>query len=509
MTFARREQMLRDSAPPSTATGAAPATSWWHVAVRVALGQALACCIALTGLFSSLLAQEKTSVSLLQSASAYGMIFALLAPLHFRYSRQRAQRHHAVVTAAGVSGGGDDDDNSATEDPSATRPVLAHGVHGVFSSRFPLWRYFALAVCDVGASYFAIRAYAFTDITSAQLLDAATIVTVVVLGYVVLARRFNRRHYAGLLVAIGGMVALVAIDANNKSRDSDTTAPRPVLGDVLTLIASVLYGVTNVGCEALLKSRDVTLPPCMQRCADAVAESPSRGGAALVTGTAATSAAAGAPAAALATRVVPSVSGPATPTSATSMADRGGAGSEEFAPPHAAQVRRAHTHTPATSYTFDAVVDAFPLIVEYVVFLTLFGLVMSSALLAATSLDDVRAAAARWTWHSTLLQLAFCCAMVGTYVGLPVLLRISTATFACLSLLTADVYAVVLNYVTSGTAPTGWYYLVAAAILGGVVVFDTADAAPSAEQERDLREAIAPEGDDGRMHRPVATAASA
>ncbi len=403
------------------------------IAVRLLAGQALACCIALTGIFSSLLAARRTSVSLLQSATAYGLIFVVAAPMHVRNSRAAvaALASPAAVPAVDAADTERMPLTATPRGPASLASVLERGVDGVFASRFPLWRYGALAVCDVAASYFAIRAYSYTDITSAQLLDAATIFTVMALGYAFLGRRFGWRHCGGVALSLAGMVALVYIDATGRSRSSDKTAPDAVLGDAMTLIASVLYGVTNVGCEALLKSDRVRAPEWMRACSRRC------GGA---------TCAADAPGAAAAAR------------------------QSDVAPP----LRRAAT-TPTPAVGEHDVVGSFPLIVEYVAFLSLFGLALSVLLLVATpSLAELRDAATRWTWQATLFQVAFSCVMVATYLGLPALLKLTSATFACLSLLTADVYAVVLNYATTGVAPTGWYYLSAAAILTGVVIFDVA-----------------------------------
>lgn len=379
---------------------------------RLFLGQVLSFCVSLTGLFSNLLAQQNASVPLLQSTTAYFLIFVIVAPVHYHY---RSVRLASESTR-----------QSLTAQEAASLPAgdaSSASVLGVFfSSHFPKWRYLVIACFDVGASFFAIAAYTKTDITSAQLLDDATIVTVMLLGYLFLQRRFNWRHFVGVALAVGGMVGLVMADAANASRDSTKTAPDPVAGDVMMLIAATLYGFTNTACEAFLKSDRVVVPSWCAACwpreesannASAVAE-PREDGAGEEDGDAAF-------------------------------------GSVE-------QVRRcAH------------------LIFEYVTFLTLFGFCISFVLLLATSTGNMRDAAANWSWHCTLFQVAFCCVMVGTYVGLPVVLKLTTATFTVLSLLTADAYSVVLNYVTSGTAPTGLYYGMAAVILVGTVLFDTAE----------------------------------
>lgn len=434
-----------------------PSSSSSTFALRLLLGQLLALCIALTGLFSSLLATKKSSIALLQSCTAYAMIFIFAAPVHYRYSsrehsvkmyeQQVAERRENNTPQQQQQRPADSENMNLISSSSNSRGnnnnqsregIFQVGIPGYFHAHFPLWRYFALACCDVAASFFAIKAYSYTDITSAQLLDAATIFTVMLLGYFFLRRRFNLRHVIGLVFALAGMVGLVFLDATDRSRDSDKTAPDAVLGDALTLIGSCLYGVTNIGCESLLKAGRVALPSCCRCCGG--------GGSAAETTMNET-----------ATNVV---------VDQEQQQQRQNNNNNEEEEEEQAADDEGTTKT---------VKEAFHLIVEYVTFISFFGFFISFILMLALSLDEIKTASNFWDWKATMFQIAFCCVMVATYVGLPSLLKLTNATFTALSLLTADAYAVVLNYVTTGVAPKGLYYLCAVVILIGVLIFDTAE----------------------------------
>lgn len=52
--------------------------------------------------------------------------------------------------------------------------------------QLPWWRYALLALCDVEANYFVVKAYEYTSITSVMLIDCFTIPCVMILSCVFL-----------------------------------------------------------------------------------------------------------------------------------------------------------------------------------------------------------------------------------------------------------------------------------------------------------------------------------
>lgn len=483
--------------PSSSSSQAPPASSSRSALVmRLLLGQIIALCVALNGLFSTLLAEKKSSIALLQSCTAYALTFICCAPIHYRNSKhdyavekyveqqvaarqernqqqQQQQNHQGGETADSMNlvNENSNNNNNNNQDSSSTEKSKASiwqvGIPGYFQSHAPLWRYCALACTDVGAMFFAIKAYSFTDITSAQVLDAATIFTVMLLGYLFLHRKFNLRHFLGIAFAFAGMIGLVFLDSKGASTNNDADAPDPILGDTLCLIASALAGITNIGCESLLKAGRVGLPKCCKKCCkkkkttQEISKEEDEDG--LV-------------------RTVVVTNNQNNNNNSTGLDqmevetpqqqkknNRDDAGSDDSSDEEEEEENEEDEGTP------EKVREAFNLIIEYSTFISFFGFFISLVLVFPVSLGEIQHVAAHWDWETTMFQLAFCCVMVGNYVGLPSLLKLTNATFAALSLLTADAYAVILNYVTTGVAPVGMYYLCAGSILLGVLVFDTAE----------------------------------
>eukprot|EP01132_Coremiostelium_polycephalum_P002494 gene2494-3086_t len=113
-----------------------------------------------------------------------------------------------------------------------------------------------LALVDVEANYVVVKAYQYTTITSIMLLDCFTIPCVVVLSRIFLKTRYTFAHIVAVLLSIAGMAILVVsdiiqgADANGGSN--------PLLGDLLAILSSVLYAISNVGQEATVKKYDRT-----------------------------------------------------------------------------------------------------------------------------------------------------------------------------------------------------------------------------------------------------------
>lgn len=130
-------------------------------------------------------------------------------------------------------------------------PILAH--RGVLLSALRThWLFFIfVATVDVEANYVIIKAYQYTNFTSVQLLDCTTIVWVLLLSRAVLKTRHTWLHYGGVVVALIGTAGIIASDAIQAERESgdQSAGSNPLLGDVLVLVAAVLYACSNVGEE--------------------------------------------------------------------------------------------------------------------------------------------------------------------------------------------------------------------------------------------------------------------
>ncbi|CAG2211949.1 SLC35F1_2 [Mytilus edulis] len=120
------------------------------------------------------------------------------------------------------------------------------------------WKYFIISLADVEANYLVVKAYSYTTVTSVQLLDCFSIVTVLLLSYFVLRVRYHFVNGVGVVTCFLGLIALVLTDSltgNNKDNDG---ASNKVLGDIFCAGGAFLYGVSNVAEEFVVKNFDRT-----------------------------------------------------------------------------------------------------------------------------------------------------------------------------------------------------------------------------------------------------------
>jgi len=180
-----------------------------------ALGQVLALCITATTIFTTKLAQGDPSISIPTAQSFLN--YAILGVVY------------TAITIAKVGFRG-------WLDIMRRRAVY----------------YFLFALVDVEANYFMVKAYAYTSLLSAMLLDSWTIPCVVLLSIFFLKMRFIRYHYLGVFLAMVGMALLIWSDmANGKNFPGSDY----VKGDLFCILAATLYAVSNVYQEFLVRQR--------------------------------------------------------------------------------------------------------------------------------------------------------------------------------------------------------------------------------------------------------------
>jgi solute carrier family 35 protein F1/2 len=83
------------------------------------------------------------------------------------------------------------------------------------------WRYALLAIVDVEANVVAVWAYRYTSITSAMLLDCATIPFVMLLSCVILGAHYTWQHFAGALLCFSGVATIVLSDVLDGSTSTN------------------------------------------------------------------------------------------------------------------------------------------------------------------------------------------------------------------------------------------------------------------------------------------------
>ena len=124
-----------------------------------------------------------------------------------------------------------------------------------------------LALIDIEANYLVVLAFEYTSVTSIMLLDCLTIPSVIVLSYVFLNYSYSKYHVIGASVCVLGVVLIVLSDFYypvNKDEDEDddescggdnAARKQALLGDFICICGALLYGVSNVIQETLIKSR--------------------------------------------------------------------------------------------------------------------------------------------------------------------------------------------------------------------------------------------------------------
>ena len=107
----------------------------------------------------------------------------------------------------------------------------------------------------------------YTSVTSIMLLDCLTIPSVIVLSYIFLNYSYSKYHVIGASVCVLGVVLIVLSDFYypvNKDEEEDddescggdnAARKQALLGDFICICGAMLYGVSNVIQETLIKSR--------------------------------------------------------------------------------------------------------------------------------------------------------------------------------------------------------------------------------------------------------------
>lgn len=108
------------------------------------------------------------------------------------------------------------------------------------------WRYAIVSLVDVEANVTVVWAYQYTTITSAMLLDCFTIPSVMILSYFFLDAKYTRGHMTGAILCLTGISLIILSDVLEGTNDSPGSRPNAWVGDVLCIVSSFLYSVSNV-----------------------------------------------------------------------------------------------------------------------------------------------------------------------------------------------------------------------------------------------------------------------
>ncbi|KAH7909376.1 hypothetical protein BJ138DRAFT_1181079 [Hygrophoropsis aurantiaca] len=114
------------------------------------------------------------------------------------------------------------------------------------------WKYFLLATCDYEANFMSVKAYGYTDLLSAMLLDAWAIPVCLFTCWVYMRTKYHWTQIFGVCVCIAGLGMLVGSDFLT---GKDGQAQSKGTGDGFMVAAATIYGVVNATEEYFVRHR--------------------------------------------------------------------------------------------------------------------------------------------------------------------------------------------------------------------------------------------------------------
>lgn len=125
------------------------------------------------------------------------------------------------------------------------------------------WQYFIAGTVDVHANWAIVSAYAYTNLTSVQLLDCLTIPTAVLLSRFCLKTRYKWIHIIAVLICLAGAGSMVGADYLAAKEaglnplagvtENSRSISSVLLGDFLVIAGAIGYGISNVYEEFLVR----------------------------------------------------------------------------------------------------------------------------------------------------------------------------------------------------------------------------------------------------------------
>ncbi|KAL1928326.1 hypothetical protein VTP01DRAFT_2682 [Rhizomucor pusillus] len=114
--------------------------------------------------------------------------------------------------------------------------------------------YFFLGWVDMEGNYLVVKAYEYTSMLSAALLDSWSTPVCLILSFIFMRVRYRWVQYAGVFVALCGMGMLVGSDAMT---GSTFMASDPVKGNLFCILGATFYGISNTSVEYLSRKHPI------------------------------------------------------------------------------------------------------------------------------------------------------------------------------------------------------------------------------------------------------------
>ena len=127
--------------------------------------------------------------------------------------------------------------------------------------RIPWWIYFGVSVLDVFPNFLTLLSLRYTSLTSTTLLGSLTVPSTMIFSYYILAKCFAWHHYLGVSLCLLGGSLTVLSDAAEQDDDRSVASHHmpptaPYLGDLLAVLAALLYGLGDAVAEYSIKHID-------------------------------------------------------------------------------------------------------------------------------------------------------------------------------------------------------------------------------------------------------------
>ncbi|GFZ08740.1 solute carrier family 35 protein [Actinidia rufa] len=116
----------------------------------------------------------------------------------------------------------------------------------------PWYWYVVLGFVDVQGNYLVNKAFQYSSITSVTLLDCWTIAWVILLTWFLLGTRYSLWQFFGAALCVLGLGLVLISDAGVGGGGGS----KPLLGDILVIAGTLFFAMSNVGEEFCVKMKD-------------------------------------------------------------------------------------------------------------------------------------------------------------------------------------------------------------------------------------------------------------
>ncbi|AES82009.1 solute carrier family 35 member F2 [Medicago truncatula] len=137
--------------------------------------------------------------------------------------------------------------------------ALVYGSILLYRHQKPLvswYWYLLLGFADAQGCYLVIKAYQYTSVTSVTLLDCWTVPWAILLTWIFLGTRYSLWQLCGGTLCVLGLSLVLFSDTWDGGGGGGGGGSKPILGDVLVIVGTVFFAVSNVVEEFCVKKKD-------------------------------------------------------------------------------------------------------------------------------------------------------------------------------------------------------------------------------------------------------------